>query len=89
MFFGKTHAPVFSKEVSQNIIPTVYALHSLLRFQPLPWLQVLVCLAVAVGVAVSQDDYDHFFGGPNPGSGPSIPSIPSGGNQNTGRYVCL
>ncbi|XP_021936496.1 uncharacterized protein LOC110838036 isoform X2 [Zootermopsis nevadensis] len=40
---------------------------------------VLVCLAVAVGVAVSQDDYDHFFSGPNPGSGPSIPSTPSGG----------
>jgi hypothetical protein len=47
-------------------------------------LQVLVCLAVMIGVAYPQDVYDHFFSGPHPGSYPSIASIPSVINQNTG-----
>ncbi|XP_069696816.1 uncharacterized protein [Periplaneta americana] len=46
---------------------------------------VLVCLAVVAGLAVAQQgDYDHFFGGPNPGSDPSIPSS---GSQNTGPVL--
>jgi hypothetical protein len=40
-----------------------------------------------IGVAYPQDDYDHFFSGPHPGSYPSIPSIPSVGNENTGKYA--
>jgi hypothetical protein len=56
-----------------------------------PWslLQVLVCLAVVVGVAYSQGDYDHYFGDRHHNSGPSIPNIPDGVNQNTGRYARL
>ncbi|GFG40929.1 hypothetical protein Cfor_04024, partial [Coptotermes formosanus] len=40
-----------------------------------------------IGVAHPQDDYDHFFSGPHPGSYPSIPSIPNVVNQNTGPVL--
>jgi hypothetical protein len=56
---------------------------------PLSLLQVLVCLAIVFGVALSQDDYDNYFGGRRHNSGPSIPSIPEEVNQNTGRYARL
>jgi hypothetical protein len=60
------------------------------RFKPqlnsVSLLQVLVCLAVMVGVALPQDDYDHYFGGPRPSPSPSIPNE---GNQDTGRYAHL
>jgi len=54
------------------------------QLNPMSLLQVLVCLAVMIGVAYPQDVYDHFFSGPHPGSYPSIPSIPSVINQNNG-----
>ncbi|PSN46647.1 hypothetical protein C0J52_07087 [Blattella germanica] len=54
--------------------------------RPYTDITVLVCLAVMASVALAQHgDYEHFFGGPNPGSGPSINSIPA--NQNTGPVL--
>ncbi|KAJ9575872.1 hypothetical protein L9F63_007280, partial [Diploptera punctata] len=47
---------------------------------------VLVFLAAVATVVLAQQgsDYEHFFGGPNPGGDPSYASNP---NQNTGPVL--
>ncbi|XP_023722856.1 uncharacterized protein LOC111872862 isoform X2 [Cryptotermes secundus] len=48
---------------------------------------VLISLVTLFSVVFSQGDYDHYFGDRHHNSGPSIPSIPEGVNQNTGPVL--